>query len=160
MGLSRDSLAEMMRKINAEMPKYDFSMLLNKAVLAHNWLASNLGFTPLQIVTGANPSIPSALTSSSGTLENAWHLSQDSFLPRIAGLHAARQAFIQAESSERVQRALRATRRNDCPPDVVIGSTVYFWNEATSKSGRGFRGPGKVIGIDHDAHEVFIKYGG
>jgi hypothetical protein len=64
----------MMRKLKAEMPKYDFSMLLNKAVLAHNSLANNLGFTPLQIVTGVNPSLPSALTSSSSTLENAWHL--------------------------------------------------------------------------------------
>jgi hypothetical protein len=53
------TLAEMMRRLKAEMPKYDFSMLLNKAVLAHNSLASNLGFTLLQIVQDRCESVPS-----------------------------------------------------------------------------------------------------
>lgn len=155
-----ETLAEAMRKLRCDQPSQDFQQLLNKAVLAHNSLVNNLGFTPLQIVTGKNPNIPSTTTSNIAALEDSWHSSQDSFLPRLQSLHAARQAFIQAESSERVRRALRSNIRNDAPPKVEIGSSVFFWNDDTSKSARGFRGPGKVIGFDDGAHEVLIKYGG
>jgi hypothetical protein len=155
-----ETIKETMSKLKADLPSLDTSTLMDKAVLAHNSLDNNLGFSPSQIVTGANPNIATSMTSNIATLDDAWHSRQGTFLPRLQALHKARQAYIQAESSERVNRALRSKVRNDAPPHLRVGSTVFFWNDSTSKSARGFRGPAKVVGLDDAAHEVVMKYGG
>ena len=42
-----ETLKETMRKLKSDLPQQSFEKLLNKAVLAHNALDSNLGFNPI-----------------------------------------------------------------------------------------------------------------
>ena len=56
-------------------------------------------------VFGANLNMPSAITNKPPALENTT-VSQN-FANHLNALHSSRQVFIQAESSERIRRALR-----------------------------------------------------
>ena len=71
----------------------------------------------------------------------------------LRAMHAARKAFIQAESSEKIQRALRHNVRK-CN-DVVLqnGDKVYYKRNDSQK----WHGPGIVIGQNNK--QVLVKVG-
>ena len=69
----------------------------------------------------------------------------------LLALHAARKAFIAAESSNKIRRALHKQTRNTC--DLFLnGDNVYYKRDSDSK----WRGPGKVI--DQDGPIVFVSW--
>lgn len=68
------------------------------------------GYSPHQLVFGQNPNLPSVLIDKppalEGTTKSEW------VAKHISTLHAARKAFIEAEFSERIRRALRKQLRH------------------------------------------------
>ena len=63
------------------------------------------GYSPNILVFGRNPNLPSVLSSSLPALEPC--SVSESVQRNLTAMHSARKAFIAAESSERIRRALR-----------------------------------------------------
>ena len=75
------------------------------------------------------------------------------FAEHINALHSARRAYISAESSERVRRALRYKIRT-YSEHFELGDKVYYKREDSQR----WHGPGKVIG--QDGKIILIRHGG
>ena len=84
-----------------ENPKMKIEVALANAISAKNSMQNHLGFTPIQLVTGTLPNIPSILNSDLLALEEA-----DSN-NHLNAMYAARRAFVKAESSDKIKRAPR-----------------------------------------------------
>ena len=69
-------------------------------------------------------------------------------------LNAARRAFTQAESSERLKRALRHNVRESDTGDLHCGSEVYYKRLGSNE----WHGPGTVIG--KEGKQFLVKHGG
>ena len=107
------------------------------------------GFAPIQLVTGALPNLPSVLVSGLPALEEAESEQTKHHLERM---YSARRAFVKAESSEKIKRALRHPIRA-CETTFENGERVYYKRAADNK----WRGPAKVIG--YLGTKVFIVHG-
>ena len=122
------------------------------AVAGGNALADVCGFCPNQLVFGNNPNFPSNLTNKLPALEPV--ISSDIVQQNLTAIHSARKAFIGAESSERISRALHQ-RTRQCNPHVFRnGDSVYYKCESSNQ----WKGPGSVIGVENQT--VMIKHGG
>ena len=108
------------------------------------------GFSSYQLVYGKNPNIPSVMTANPPTLEGTTVSS--SFAQHINTLDAARQAYIQAESSERIRKALRHKIRTFATV-FEQGCRVYYKRDSSNK----WKGPGIVCG--QDGKIIFIRHG-
>ena len=73
---------------------------------------------------------------------------------QLSAMGAARKAFMESESSERIKRALRHNMTSSSNQKFFNGDTVYFKRMDCRK----WKGPGKVIG--HDSQQILIKHGG
>ena len=121
------------------------------AVHAKNSLANVHGFSPYQIAIGYTPQLPGVLNNTLPALEDG-NVSQ--FLAdNLCNMSAARKAFIQSESSERIRRALRHNIRPSSMNKFFTGDTVYYKRNDSKK----WKGPGKVIG--YDSQQILIKHG-
>ena len=118
------------------------------AINAKNSLLSVHGYSPYQIVFGRNPNLPSVLVSKPLALEN--QSMSSTMCKHLLGLHQARKAFIAAESSEKVMRALRRQTKPS-GKSFKNGDKVYFLCD------NQWKGPRWVIGQDNVV--VFIRYG-
>ena len=74
------------------------------AVASKNDLANVYAFSPNQLLFGKNPNFPSNLTNKLPALEPV--TSSDILRQNLTAIHSARKAFIEAESSEQISRAL------------------------------------------------------
>ncbi|KAG1704025.1 Retrovirus-related Pol polyprotein [Nymphon striatum] len=92
-------------KILEDQPKLNLEIALVWAVNAKNSLSMVYGWSPYQLVFGANPNLPSVLVDKPPALE--YNTVSQTFANHLNALHSGRRAFIQAESSERIRRALR-----------------------------------------------------
>ncbi|XP_071118367.1 uncharacterized protein [Haliotis cracherodii] len=135
-------------KLMTDNPRLDLETALVWAINAKNSLQMVHGWSPYQLVFGANPNLPSTLVDRPPALEGT--TVSEMFAKHLNSLHAARKAFIEAESSERIRRALRHNIR---PSESVYqtGDKVYFMKE------KQWKGPGKVLG--QDGKTVFIRHG-
>ena len=68
--------------------------------------------------------------------------------------HEARKSFIEAESSEKIRRALRHNSRESTSKIFEAGEKVYY----KPIDSEIWRGPAVVIG--RDSHQVVLKHGG
>ena len=118
---------------------------------AKNSLANVHGFTPYQLAIGYTPKLPSNLFNEPPALESS---ESKSVLNHLNAIAAARRAFVEADSSERIKRALRHNIRPSNNTKFYPGESVYY-KRADSKK---WKGPGKVIG--QDGQQVLIKHGG
>ena len=135
--------------------KYDKSLdwetALCWALMAKNNLHNVQGFSPQQLVFARNPNLPSVLIDAPPALEGS--TSSRTVGNHISALYAARQAFTQAECSEKIRRALR--RQTRPTPDICEpGDKVYY----KRPDGQEWKGPGTVIG--QDGPLVFVRHGG
>ncbi|CAL4060160.1 unnamed protein product, partial [Meganyctiphanes norvegica] len=96
---------EMVRKFISDNPQYKLSTALAWAVHAKNCMHIVGGYSPYQLVYGRNPNIPSVLSNQPPALER--RSISKTFGKHLNALHKAREAFTQAESSERISRVLR-----------------------------------------------------
>ena len=94
----------MVDKMLEEDPKMKIEVAQANAISAKNSMQNHLGFTPIQLVTGTLPNIPSILNSDLPALEKA-----DSNIVNnhLNVMYAARSVFVKAESSDKIKRALR-----------------------------------------------------
>ena len=122
---------------------------MRHAVSAKNSLQNYNGFAPIQFVTGALPNLPSVLVNGLPALEEA---EGDRTKTQLERMYSARRAFVKAESSEKIKRALRHLVRS-CETNFVNGEKVYYKRAADNK----WRGPAKVIG--HLSTKVFVVHG-
>ncbi len=109
------------------------------------------GYSPYQLVFGQNPNLPSVLVDKLPALEGTTVSAKVG--EHISALHASRKAFTEAESSERIRRALRKQLR---PTDdmYVTGDKVYYKRADCPE----WKGPGVLIG--QDGAVVFVRHEG
>ncbi|XP_057310466.1 uncharacterized protein LOC130648431 [Hydractinia symbiolongicarpus] len=139
-----------LRKILDENPKLSLEVGLVWALNSKNSLHMNSGHSSYQLVFGRNPNLPSVLNANPPALEGVTvsHV----FAKHINALHNAGKAFIEAEASERVRRALRHQIRST-NTQYYTGEKVYYKRDDSPK----WRGPAKVIG--QDGNVVFVWQG-
>lgn len=97
------------------------------------------GYSPYQLVYDRNPNIPSVMCDSPPSLEGI--TISEMFAEHISALHAGRKAFIQAEASEKVRRALKHKVRS-WENSVSIVDMVYYKRDNHNE----WKGPGNVLG--------------
>ena len=137
-------------KIMAEQPDCSLKVALAWAVNAKNCLHMVGGYSPYQLVFGRNPKLPCAISDNPPALEGT--TSSEVIAKHLNASHSARKAFMAAEASEKIRRALKHQIR---PTGRVFsnGELVYFKREDTLE----WKGPATVIG--HDGKTVILKYG-
>ena len=129
----------------------DWETALSWALFAKNALHSVHGFSPYQMVFGKNRQLPSVITSLPPALE-ATTISQV-VADNINAMYASRKKFIEAETSERIRRALRKNVRT-YDENYETGDKVYSKLSNSDK----WRGQGHVIG--RDGVVIFVHHGG
>ena len=138
------------QKIMEEDPKIALDVALAWAVNAKNSMQNHCGFSPIQLVLGKHPNLPSVMVNKLPAMEDAEV--SESVMKHLNTLHAARRAFAKAESSERIRRALRHNVRV-AETAFQNGEKVFYKRDDSNR----WRGPGKVIG--QDGKIVFIRHG-
>ena len=96
----------MVEKILDGNSKMDFNQALSAAIFAKNTLINVQGFSPMQIVFGAQPRIPGAAQNNSPPANEEI----TEVLPvfdRLKAIFEARKAFTQVENSTRLKKALK-----------------------------------------------------
>ena len=144
------TLKHMLDKISAE-KEVQTEIALAWAVQAKNSLANVHGFSPAQLTFGQNPNLPGVLSDKPPALEE--REVADIIATQLRTMRTARQAFIKAESEEKIKRALRHNIRPSAKNKFVQGDLVYYKRNDSRK----WRGPGKVIGTESST--ILIKHG-
>ena len=121
------------------------------AVSAKNSLANVYGYSPNQLVFGKNPAYPSALHDKLPAL--CPETKSEMLSNKLNVMHSARKAFVEAESDERLRRALRQKTRNFTSDIFQNGDSVFYKRENMP----AWKGPGVVIG--RDGTTVLVKHG-
>ena len=145
-------IEQMLDKILAD-TKCNFEIALQWAINAKNSLSNVHGFSPYQLVLGNNPKLPSVLSDKPPAFLSDQKVSQI-LEDNLKSLHAAREAFIQAESSAKIRRALNSNTRTYSDEVYTSGDSVYYKRQQEAK----WRGPAKVLG--QDGQFVLLKHGG
>ncbi|KAL5262651.1 hypothetical protein ACHWQZ_G008148 [Mnemiopsis leidyi] len=121
------------------------------AVHAKNSLINIYGFSPYQLVFGYNPSIPGIPNNKLPALSS--ETSSKMVASQINSLRTARMAYIKAENSERIARALRGRVYDGTHKRFCAGDTVYYKRLGQ----KTWCGPGTVIA--QIGNEVLVKSG-
>ncbi|XP_066915082.1 uncharacterized protein [Clytia hemisphaerica] len=138
---------ECLQKVLEENPKMKPDVALVWAIHAKNCLQMNSGYSSYQLLFGQNPNLPSVIVDMPPALEGT--TTSERFYQHLNSLHSGRRAFIKAESSERIRRALRHQLRSHSEI-FEVGDAVYYKRESSNK----WKGPGKVIG--QDGKTIFV----
>lgn len=144
------TLTEIILKVKRE-NGCDWHTALDWALMAKNSMLNVHGYSPYQLVFGQNPNLPSVLVDKLPALEGTTVSAKVG--EHISALHASRKAFTEAESSERIRRALRKQLRPT--DDMYVTGDKVFYKRADCPE---WKGPGVVIG--QDGAVVFIRHGG
>lgn len=132
-----DRMVVMMRE---EQPELALEEALFWAVHAFNTLEASKGFTPMQLMMGANPGIPTLLSSNPTLLPEI--TAEGSIAASIETMQSARRALVACENDKVLKEALKA-RINMKQREVRQGNWVFV-----KQLGRSWEGPYKVIQID------------
>ena len=123
------------------------------ALQAKNSLENVYGFSPYQLHIGYNPILPSATRDGPPALES---VTKSKALSRhLNAMHAAREAFVEMESSAVLKRALKSKvfPRGD---ELQEGDWIYHIKNA-GRSGRVWRGPSRCVATN--GKKLFIDQG-
>ena len=82
------------------------TVAIASAVCSKNSLANVYGFSPNQLVFGKNPNLPTNINNKLPALESPT-TSSKVISERLSAMHSAREAFVKAESCEKIKRALQ-----------------------------------------------------
>ena len=144
------TLTEILLKVRHD-HQLDWSTALSWALMAKNSLQNVHGYSLYQLVFGRNPNFPSVLTDQPPALEGT--TLSEHVRKHINALHASKEAFVKAECSDRIRRALRK-QIHSSPREFASGDKIYYKRPDNKK----WRGPGTVIG--QDGPVVFVRHGG
>lgn len=144
-------LYETVRRVMDEQ-QCDLETALPWAVCAKNTLSNISGYSPNILVFGRNPNEPSVLHDSVPALEpcTTSELVRKNMELRVC----ARKAYICADASERIRRALRMKLRTSNSTIVDNGDSVFY----RRRDSNGWKGPGTVLG--RDGQIVVVRHGG
>ena len=145
------TLTETFQKVTLEHPSLDLDSRLALSCMAKNTLYNNSGFTPCQVVFGRNFYVSNVIDNRLPALESREN--QEDIAKHVAALQTCREGYIQAESSERIRRALRHNVREG--NEALLPGETAFYKREHDKS---WRGPGTILGIDGKI--VFLRHGG
>lgn len=139
-------------KMLADNPGLDLDIALCWAFHAKNSLQILHGWSPYQLVFGSNPNLPSVLIDLPPAFIEGTTISEV-FGKHLNALHLGRRAFIKAEASDRIRRALKSQIRTSSNTVYENGDlhVVYYQRE------KKWKGPGKVLG--QDGKVVFVRHG-
>ena len=115
-------------------------------------MSNVFGYSPHQLVFGANPKVPSILTDKTPALEGV--TSTQIIADHLNALTAARKAFVEAESSGKIKRALARKTRPVTSLMFETGDKVFYKRRDSDT----WKGPAIVIGKEKS--QIFIKHGG
>ena len=100
----------MLNKLQDQCPGTNLQVLLASANMAKNCLQMGQGFSSYQLVFRQNPNLPKIMTDQVSAL--AGTTTSEVLSKHLNALYAARRAFVQSESDERIRRALRSKIRS------------------------------------------------
>ena len=129
----------------------DWTTAFSWALMAKISLHDVHGYSPFQSVFGRNPNLPSVLIDQPPALEGS--TMSEHVRKHINALHASKEAFVKAECSERIRRALRK-QIHSSSREFSPGDKKYYKRPDSQK----WKGPGTVIG--QDGPVVFVRHGG
>ena len=131
--------------------KYEPKIALAWAVSVKNALQNNFGHSPNKLVFGFNINTPSVLTDQLPALEAA--ITRGMGRVNSNALHAVSKSFMDAESSKKFQRTLRANVRTYADEGFVTDDSFYY-REPNCKR---WYNPAKVLG--EEGQRVLIRHG-
>ena len=135
-------LGEMVNKILEEV-SCSLEVAVAWANSAKNALRTVHGFSPAQLVFGFNPMLPCVQNDKPPALSTEEAYS-DLVEENLRAMKKARVALVQADSSERIRRALNRNIRSTGDVKYIHGDAVYYKMKDDSR----WHGPGTVIGQD------------
>ena len=121
------------------------------SINAKNTLYNVSGFSPVQIVTGQTPNFPGVSYNLLPANEEA-DVSSD-VQRNLNAMYLSRKAYLEAENSERVKRALRRPLR-DINQDFTIGDVVFYKRPNIER----WKGPAKIVG--KEGKTLILRHGG
>eukprot|EP00435_Cladocopium_sp_Y103_P020778 s1772_g5.t1 len=161
-------IKRMLDKMDTEKPIRDakeFEASLTQAFNAKNSLSRVNGYSPEQAVLGMSRRLPGSLTANAGVssmslAEGEGHAS-DIFRLALERRSSARKAFIDADNSSSLRRALLRRSRPLRGP-YEIGDLVLYWRRKGSnlkrERGRWF-GPASVVAVE-GTKNVWLNHSG
>ena len=138
-------------KLRAQFPRFRIEVLLKWANMAKNSMQMWNGYSSHMLVFGRNPDLPNIQHAEIPALDEA--TSSQVLEEHLRSLHAAREGFVESESSDRIRRALRGKIRAS-QQVFHHGDKVYY----KLKGKERWLGPAKVL--FQEGKLVFVKHGG
>ena len=142
---------ETMQKV-MESEHCDPKTALAWGISAKNALSNHLGHSPNELVFGYNVNMGSVLTDDLPALDNA--TVSESVRINMNARYAAKKAFMDAEASEKIKRALNSKVRTYADVIYEPGMKVYYKRNDT----KGWKGPAVVLGVEGKC--ILIRHGG
>ena len=122
------------------------------AVSAKNSLSGHHGYSPNILLFGKNTNFPNIINNELPAMET--DISSATVEKNLKTMNNARKAFIEAECSEKVKRALKHRVRTCNDAVFESNDKVYYKRNNSPK----WKGPACVIGQDNK--NIIIKHGG
>ena len=131
---------------------YPIDFIIAWLVSVKNALHTCYGYSPNQLVFRNNPNFTSNLTKEPPAMEDITH--SQLLFKHLNAMHASRKVFTEAESNEKLRRALKSKARVTTGLMYDPGDLVYY----KRKDSNEWKGPGKVIGKERK--QILVKHGG
>ena len=132
-------------------PEIDLDTALAWVCSAKNSLTNVYGFSPHQLVFGRNPKLPNIIDSPPPAREVK--AQSKALLEMLNAMHKAREAFMKAESCEKLKRALN-TKMRTAERLYKHNEWVYYKRERDNM----WMGPAKVV--FQDGKVIMVRHGG
>ncbi|CAE7199062.1 RE1 [Symbiodinium sp. CCMP2592] len=130
----------------AERSKPEVQELVDQVNNAVNSMPRVEGYSPYQHVFGRDIRIPGMITTDYDPVVNSSLVEGESVFERRMELRkAARRAFVDADSEQKIRKALEHRTRPERGP-FEAGQMVYFWRKSRFESKCHWHGPAVVIG--------------
>ena len=127
-----------MQKIKEGDPSITDNEALNYALFAKNVETNHKGFSASQIVYGNNPTLPGILNSTPASLENEY--TNEDVKKHMLRTTLARIAFLQADTDDRLKKAVKARINSHENEFFEQGDMVSFKEDDKIKQDQGLRG--------------------
>ena len=143
-----DSIVEKMMR---DQPKKTARQLLPHAVFAKNCLVNVSGYVPMQLVFGNIPRLPGVPYNKPPANESV--VQTEAIASRLQSLFSSRQAYMEAENSARLKRALISRMPAPRMINYQTGDKVWYKHGKDNQ----WHGPATVIGTDNKV--IYIRHG-